>query len=107
MILDFLVYFRVVLQSQSEHNCFGGVMDIPTRYENDEHEQILNFWKATVKSYEFSMKQNNYTELWVLPEFKICVTIRVKMDWRTPSDPKSDFCSIQPLWTLIEPLQSP
>ena len=43
------------------------------------------------------MQQNNYAELLCGPIF---LRFTVKMDWQTPSDPKSEFFPISP----IEPM---
>ena len=67
-------------------------MDILTRSENYENEDIWDFGKVRVRSCQFNVKQNNYTELLPCSKFED----GVQMGPQTPTGPQSGL-SLEPL----------
>ena len=66
MVFGLLVFVYLLLQSQSQTYWFLGVMDMSTRFENHENEDICDLGNVKIKSYKSNMKQNNYTRLFGL-----------------------------------------
>ena len=62
-------------------------MEMSTRSGNHEPEDFSDLSKVEGKSYQFPLKQNNYTELLGYSEFKF----RLKVVPQTPADPKLEF----------------
>ena len=71
MVSDFLEVSKYFCRAKVHNIWFGGSWTFPLGPKIMKMKTFLFWGKVKVESYEFNMKQNNYTDLVAFSKFKI------------------------------------